>query len=538
MAAVFMTADEAVGLIKTGDTIAISGFVGMGHPEEISKAIEKRFLETGEPGDLTLTHLASQNDGKSNWGLNRWGKPGLIRKVYSGHWGLQPDIIRMAVEEKIEAYNIPQGVMAHLYRAIAGRKPGVITHVGLKTFVDPRETGGRLNSISHDEVVRLMELDGKEYLFYKSFPVDVAIVRGTSADELGNISIEREGISLEFLLLALAAKGSGGKVIVQVERVVQAGTLHPMMVKIPKVAVDVVVVAKPENHWQIPMAEQYNPSLCGETRVPLKAVAPLPMSERKIICRRCAMELIPNAVVNLGIGMPEGVGVISAEEGISGSMTMTVEPGVIGGVPLGGLYFGTAVNPEAMIDHPNMFDFYDGGGLDLAVLGMAEMDQFGNVNVSKFGPRIAGAGGFINITQGTGRVVFCGTLTASGLKLEIEDNKLKIVNEGKIKKLVKKVEHITFSGEYGRTSGNKYLYVTERAVFELRPEGVTLVEIAPGLDLEKDVLSQMEFMPLIARDLKTMDPRIFDEKTPMGIKSEILAKDDHADAQSPVSKAR
>jgi propionate CoA-transferase len=526
--AVFMSADEAVALIKSGQTVATSGFVGMGHPEELSFAMEKRFLETGQPRDLTLTFLASQNDGKSNWGLNRWGKEGLIRKVVSGHWGLQPDIIRLAVEEKIEAYNLPQGVVAHLMRAIAGKKPGILTHVGLGTFVDPREKCGRLNSISHDEYVRLMEIDGREYLFYKSYPVDWAIVRGTSADENGNISIEREAISLEFLLLALAARGSGGKVIVQVERKVKAGTLHPMMVKIPRVAVDIVVVAKPENHWQVPMAEAYNPALCGEVRIPLSEVAPLPLDERKVVCRRCAMELIPNAVVNLGIGMPPGVGVVCAEEGISDLMVMTVEPGVVGGVPLGGLYFGSAINPEALVDHSNMFDFYDGGGLDLAVLGMAEMDQSGNVNVSKFGPRIAGAGGFINISQSAKKVVFCGTLTASGFKFEIGDGQLKVLKEGKIRKLVQKVEHITFSGDYGRTSGQKILYVTERAVFELKPEGVTLVEIAPGVDLEKDILNQMEFKPHISADLKQMDPRIFSETTPMGIKPEVLAKNGNA----------
>lgn len=520
--AVFMSPDEAINLINNGDTVATSGFVGMGHPEELSQAVERKFLETGQPRDLTLTFLASQNDGKSNWGLNRWGKEGLIRKVVSGHWGLQPDIIRMAVEEKIEAYCIPQGVLAHLFRAIAGKKPGILTHVGLKTFVDPRESCGQLNSISHEEYVRLMEIDGKEYLFYKSYPVDVAIVRGTSADENGNISIEREAISLEFLCLALAAKGCGGKVIVQVERKVKAGTLHPMMVKIPGIVVDAVVVAKPENHWQVPMAEQYNPALCGEVRVPLSEVSPLPHDERKLVCRRCAMELIPNAVINLGIGMPPGVGVVCAEEGMSDLLTMTVEPGAVGGVALGGLYFGSAINPEALIDHPNMFDFYDGGGLDLAVLGMAEMDQFGNVNVSKFGPRIAGAGGFINITQSTKKVVFCGTFTANGSVYETGDGTLKIVKEGKIRKLVKKVEHITFSGDYGRTSGQKILYVTERAVFELRPEGVTLTEIAPGIDLETDILAKMDFKPLISPELKLMDSRIFDARTPMGIKSEIV----------------
>ncbi|MHC1725642.1 MAG: acyl CoA:acetate/3-ketoacid CoA transferase [Syntrophobacteraceae bacterium] len=531
----FMTAEEAAKLIKNGDTVATTGFVVMGHPEEISRAIEKRFLETGEPSDLTLAFGASQNDGKSNWGLNRFAKEGLLKKVVAGHWALQPDLIRMAVENKIEAYNFPQGVMMHLFRAIAGKKPGILTHVGLKTFVDPRESCGRLNSISKEEYVKLMEIDGKEYLFYKSFPVNVGIIRGTTADELGNISIEKEPIALEFLAVALAAKASGGKVIAQVERTTKGGFLHPMMVKVPGVVVDAIVVAKPENHWQVGMAEIYNPNLCGETRMPLSSVTPLAMTERKIICRRCAMELAPNSTINLGIGMPEGVGVVSAEEGISDSMTMTVEPGVIGGVPLGGLYFGSAINPQAMLDHPNMFDFYDGGGLHLAVLGMAEMDQHGNVNVSKFGPRIAGAGGFINITQSTPKVIFCGTLTASGSKLEVRDGKLHVEKEGKVRKLVKKVEHVTFSGDYGRNSGQEILYVTERAVFALRPEGVTLIEIAPGIDLERDVLAQMDFRPLIPTDLKVMDQRIFEERTPMGIKEDILKKSRNSNGCSQTS---
>ncbi|HLA80809.1 MAG TPA: CoA-transferase, partial [Thermoleophilia bacterium] len=459
----FMSAKEAVDLIQSGDTVGVSGFVGMGHPEEISKAVEQKFLETGEPRGLTLTFGASQNDGKSNWGLNRWAKEGLLKKVVSGHWALQPDMIRLAVEDRIEAYNLPQGVMMHLYRAIAGRKPGIISGVGLKTFVDPREQGGRLNNISHEEYVRLMEIDGKEYLFYRSFPIDVACVRGTSADENGNISIEKEAIALEFLALALAAKGSGGKVIVQVERVVPAGSIHPMMVKLPRIVVDAIVVAQPENHWQVPMGCAYNPGLCGETRVALEDVPALPLDERKVICRRAAMELTPGSIVNVGIGMPEGVGVVAAEESVSGTLTMTVEPGVIGGVPLGGVYFGTALNPEAIIDHPLMFDFYDGGGLDLAILGMAEMDKHGNVNVSKFGPRIAGAGGFINIAHSAKEVVFCGTMTAGGLEVDVGNGSLHVVNEGKFSKLVDTVGHITFSGEEGRASGRRIVYVTERA---------------------------------------------------------------------------
>ncbi|NPV71491.1 MAG: acyl CoA:acetate/3-ketoacid CoA transferase [Firmicutes bacterium] len=512
-----MTANEAVRLINSGDTVGISGFIGMGHPEEISKAIERRFLETGEPRELTLTFGASQNDGKSNWGLNRWAKEGMVKRVISGHWNLQPDLVNLAIENKIEAYNLPQGVMMHLYRAIAGRKPGVLTRIGLRTFVDPRETGGKLNKVTTRDIVELMEIDGEEFLFYKSFPVDVSVIRGTTADEKGNIAIEKEGISLEFLALALAAKGSGGKVIAQVERVTQAGTLDPRKVKVPGIMVDAVVVAKPENHWQT-MVEQYNPAFCGDIKLPLKAIAPLPMSDRKIICRRAAMELVPNAVINLGIGMPEGVGAIAAEEGLADYLTMTVEPGLIGGVPQSGLNFGCSLNPEAIIDHPYMFDFYDGGGLDLAVLGLAEADCSGNVNVSKFGPRIAGAGGFVNISQSAKKVVFAGTLTAGGLEIAVENGRVTVVKEGKIKKMVQKVEHITFSGEYARSIGRRVLYITERAVFELRPEGFTLTEIAPGIDLERDVLDQMDFRPLVAAGLRGMDPRIFADGA-MGLKN-------------------
>jgi len=500
-----MSAEEAVQLIKPGATVGVSGFLGMGHPEEISKAVEESFLKSGVPNNLTLVYGASQNDGKSNWGLNRWCKEGLISN-----------------QEKVEAYAVPQGVMMHLFRAIGGKKPGVITHVGLKTFADPRETGGRLNKRSQGEVVKLIELEGKEFLWYKSFPVDVAVIRGTTADERGNVSIEKEAIKLEFYALALAAHNSGGKVIVQVERVTQNGSIDPRDVVVPGTLVDAIVVAKPENHWQS-LAEPYNPSLTGDTRLPLSGFKPIPLDDRKIICRRAAMELSPEAVINLGIGMPEGVSSVAAEEGIIDLLTATVEPGLVGGVPCGGLRFGCSVNPEAVIDHLSQFDFYDGGGLDLACLGMAELDAFGNVNVSKFGPRIAGPGGFVNITQNSKHVIFCGTLTASGLEIAVEDGKIKIVTEGTAKKMVPKVGHITFSGDYAREKGQKVLYVTERAVFEMRAEGLTLIEIAPGIDLEKDILEQMEFKPKIAQDLKRMDARIFLDQ-PMKIKDEILAK--------------
>jgi propionate CoA-transferase len=517
-----ISADEAVKLIKSGDTVGITGFIGMGHPAELTEALEKRFLDTSEPRNLTLTYGASQNDGKSWWGLNRLCREGLISKIIAGHFGLQPDMVKMIIANKVEAYNLPQGVMMHLFRAISGGKPGIVSHVGLRTFADPRETGGRLNEISKEEYVKLIEIDGKEYLFYKAFPINVALIRGTTADTRGNITIEKEGLSLEFLPLAMAAKNSGGIVIAQVERVTEAGTLDPRMVKVPGILVDCIVVAKPENHMQS-MAEQYNPALCGETRMPMGDWKPIPLDDRKIICRRAAMELIPDAVINLGIGMPEGVSAVAAEEQFIDQLTASVEPGPIGGVPLSGLRFGCSINPEAMLDHPYQFDFYDGGGLDLAVLGLAEADQFGNVNVSKFGPRIAGAGGFINITQNTRNVIFAGTLTAGGLEIAIEDGKLRIVKEGKSKKLVTKVGHITFSGAYAQEINQKVTYVTERAVFELRPEGITLTEIAPGIDLEREVLGQMEFRPLVAPDLKLMDSRIFRDEA-MGIKAEIMAK--------------
>lgn len=517
-----MTAAEAVRLIKPGDTVAVSGFIGMGHPEEISKAVEESFLATGIPHSLTLTYGASQNDGKSNWGLNRWCKEGLISRIIAGHFNLQPDMVRLINEEKVEAYAVPQGVMMHLFRAIAGRKPGVITHVGLKTFADPRETGGRLNSVSKAEIVKLIELEGQEYLWYKAFPVNVAVIRGTTADLKGNVTIEKEAIRLEFLALAMAAKNSGGKVIVQVERLAQTGTLDPRQVVVPGILVDAIVVAKPENHWQS-MVEPYNPALTGEVKAPLTSIEPIPLDDRKIICRRAAMELSPDSVINLGIGMPEGVAAVAAEEGIIDLLTATIEPGLVGGVPTSGLRFGCSLNPEAILDHPSQFDFYDGGGLDLACLGMAELDIYGNVNVSKFGPRIAGPGGFVNITQNAKKVVFCGTLTAGGLEVAIGDGSLTIVREGKAKKLVPRVGHITFSGEYARAKGQKVLYVTERAVFEMRPEGLTLTEVAPGVDLKRDILDQMLFQPHVASDLKLMDQRIFVDR-PMGIKDEVLAK--------------
>ncbi|KAG1702691.1 Caffeate CoA-transferase [Nymphon striatum] len=479
--------ESAIATIGDGDTVCVSGFVGIGTPESLLRGIEERFLTQQSPKDISLLFAAAPGDGKDK-GLNRLAKPGLVKRAVGGHWSLVPKLGAMAVNNEIEAYNLPLGCISQLYRDIAAGKPGMFSKVGLHTFVDPRQSGGAINEITKKPLVEIQKINDEEWLFYHSIPVDVALIRGTTADPLGNITMEREALTLDMLSIAMAAKNSGGLVIAQVERIAAPGSLSPKDVVVPGNLVDCVVIAEPDEHLQT-YVTPYDHGFSGRMKSIVSDPVPMELSERKIIARRAAMELPVNGVVNLGIGMPEGVGTIANEENIINNITLTTEAGVLGGTN-------------------QQFDFYDGGGLDLACLGMAETDQNGN-SVSK--TVLLAAGGFINISQNARKVLFVGTFTAGGLKIKTGDGKLKILNEGRAKKFIADVEQITFNGKFSAQQGKEVLYITERCVFELTDHGLKLSEVAPGIDIEKDILAQMDFEPIIDEPT-LMDKCIFETK--------------------------
>lgn len=519
MAHKIVSAEAAIAIIQEGDVVATTGYGGHGVPEHLLLALSQRFQETAAPRELTLIHSTGQGDG-SEKGLNHLAHDGLIKRIIGGYYGLSPKLTQMVLENRVEAYNFPEGCILQLYRDIAAGKPGTFSKVGIGTYIDPRHEGGRLNEMTKEELVSVHQIDNEDWLFYRGCPINVALLRGTTADMDGNISIEREALMLEDLTLAIAVRNSGGYVICQVERLAEAGSLPSRSIRIPGMLIDSVVVSNPDNHKQN-FGTAYNPAFSGEIRAPEQSIAPMELDERKIIARRCATELRANSVINLGIGMPEGIGAVCSEERIYRYVTLTADPGIVGGVPMKGADFGAATNAAALLDHTSAFDFIDGGGLDIAFLGMAQADKEGNVNSSKFGKRITGCGGFINISQNSRKVVFVGTFRAGGLEVVCEDGKLIILNEGKHQKFVDAVEQITFSGRVAAEKAQPVLYVTERCVFGLTSKGLKLLEVAPGIDIEKHILSGLDFEPEIDSPA-TMDFRLFGPEV-MGLKDEMLS---------------
>ena len=502
-----ISASAAAALIKDGATLGAAACAISGWPEEIAIAIEKRFLASSHPAKLTLVHAAGIGDWATK-GTQHFAHAGMIARWIGGHCGLSPDFAKMVLDGGCEGYNLPQGVIAQLWREIAGHRPGLITKTGIGTFVDPRIEGGKMNKITTQDVVKVIDFAGEEWLFYPSFPVHVAIIRGTTADENGNLTVEDEGALFEIMPLAQATKNCGGIVIAEVAYVAKAGTLNPKDVRVPGVLIDHIVVSSPENHFESVLT-RYNPAFSGASKEPLANVPPMALNERLIIARRAAMELVPSCSVNLGVGVPQGIATVAAEEGVSDLMTMTSETGAIGGVPADGKDFGMSANADAYVEQQVQFDWYSGGGLDIAFESFAQIDATGNVNVSKFNGKSVGCGGFIDITQHAKKVVYVGSFTTGGLKVLAADGKLSIKTEGKHRKLVARVEQITSSGAYASKVKQKVLFVTERAVFELKDGGLVLIEVAPGIDVDKDILAQMDFKPKVSPNLKPMPSGLF-----------------------------
>lgn len=516
---ILCSADDAVGLIRDGQTIVIGGFVGTSNPEALTTRLEQKFLTEGSPRDLTLVYAAGQGD-RGRRGANHMAHAGLIRRVIGGHFALAPALCKLIIGNQIEAYNFPQGVICQLFRDIAAHRPGCLTHIGLDTFMDPIHGGGRLNPRTTEALIERVELCGRTWLFYHAFPVNVAFIRATAADPFGNLVTDLEPLIGETLPIVQAVHNNGGIVIAQVNELLDAPVL-PQHVRVPGVLVDRIVLGGAGCTEQT-FDEKLNMTYCSALPSGLcleKLLPPMELDERRIIASRALDELPEGAIVNLGIGMPEGIARMAAERGMLDRFTLTVESGQIGGIPAGGLSFGASVYPQAVVDEPAQFDFYDGGGLNFAALGAGEIDAGGNVNVSIFGSRLAGVGGFISITQTAPKLVFCGTLTAGGLVVDVEDGKLIIVTEGKIKKFVRQVQQLSFSGERACRLGQSVLYVTERAVFRLTPRGLELIEIAPGIDLERDVIARMEFEPIVSPDLKPMPAHVFE-----AVEKKLMAK--------------
>ena len=495
-----MSAAAAAALIEDGATVGlVGGGGGLCEATTLHQAVERRFLDTGAPRGLTCVHALGIGD-RDRRGMNRFAHEGLVRRVIGGHWVWSPRMQELARSEKIEAYVLPGGVVMQLLREIAAGRPGLFTHVGLGTFADPRHEGGRLNASARDELVELVEIDGRELLRYRPFPIDVALLKGSCADSEGNVSLDREPANVDLYAMAAAAHNSGGTVIVQVQELVPDGSLPARAVRIPGVLVDAVVV-DPEQRQSY--AIDYDPSLSGERRravaPPPPSPSPSPFDVRQVVARRARLELQPGDTVNYGFGIPDAVAALVAARGETGLYYQTIEHGTYGGDLLTGMLFGYARNPTAMIDAPSQFDFYSGGGLDIAFLGFGEVDAAGNVNASKLGGLTVGPGGFVDIADNARTVVFCGTFEAKGADVRPGNGRLAVHRHGAIAKFVREVAQVTFSGTQATARGQTVRFVTERAVFTLTAGGLRLDEVAPGADLQADILARMAFRPLLPR---------------------------------------
>ena len=514
-----MSADEAVMLVKSGATISVCGISGGITPDKAMAALGRRFAATGQPKDLTMVLPVAVGDGYDILGMEHLAMTGMVKKIIAGSFTIArssenpPKIYHMIINNKITAYNIPIGTLMQLHREIAAGRPGIITEVGLGTFLDPRQEGGKMNARTTEDFIQLITLNGKEFLFYPSFPVDAAIIRGTSADEDGNITMEHEFTLSGVLAMAMAAHNCGGKVIAQVKRVVARESLHPQMVRVPGILVDAVVI---DEDQKLTTGIRNDPSASGETRIPWKSIQTPPLQGiRHAIINRVLFELKPGDVINLGFGITSSIPQVVATEGILDQLIFTTEHGCIGGYPYDGIQFGGAINPQALIDGPSQFDFLDGGGPDLVCLSFAEIDQAGNVNVTRLKQMphvLAGTGGFSNIIHKAKKLIFCGAMTAAGVKYEIADGKLTLVKAGKFRKIVPDVQQITFNGQLAFQKGQKVLYVTDVGVFDLTAQGLRLIEIAPGLDLKKDILAHIDFELNMAPDLKTTNPAVYQKQ--------------------------
>lgn len=516
-----ISAKEAASLIGDRMVVTVSSSSGLGCPDAVLAAIGQRFEQEGHPRELTTLHPIAAGDMSGIKGIDHLAKPGLLKKTICGSYpsgpssAEPPQIWKMIGENAVAAYNVPSGILFDMHREAAAKRPGVLTKVGLDTFVDPRHQGCAMNEAASEPVVSLQQFDGEEWLYFRAIVPHMAIIRATSADERGNLTYEHEGAFLGGMEQALAARNNGGIVIAQVKRVVANGTLKPQDVRVPGILVDHIVVAPDQlQTTQTP----YDPAISGEVFRPLSTFRTPEMNIQKVIARRVAMELRDGMAVNIGFGISANVPRILLEEGQHGKVTWVIEQGAVGGVPLLDFKFGCASNAEAIVPSPYQFTYFQAGGFDASLLSFLQIDRHGSVNVSRLSARphvTAGAGGFVDITARAKKIVFSGFFNA-GAKLSLADGGLRIDQEGKVKKIVEEVEHISFSGRRGVAQGQDITYVTERCVMKLTPQGLLVTEIAPGVDLERDVLAQAEIPLAVAKDLKRTPAALYHD-APIGL---------------------